>query len=704
MNLILALLLMATDAAPLAGTLCFDGARECVATSGTRIDVAKHDAQRAYTWASEDGRTVVVGELQPDVERIDLALPSSPGETDPRRQAVTLSVRGDAGRGWPADVGFTLKQSKEKSWTWTLPAGSTKGEMTIHLPAGEYRLWAEAKRHRSASRQIRANENLDLGQVTLDPLPSISGRITRLDGERIVSVAGARIALSDGRIATTANEQGAFRVELPEPIPEEIKVTSPGLGVRIVPLERLGSENDLGEIRLEAGVRLRLELDRTGEARDQTIRVRLQKRGTRYEHSPVTSRKMRPEQESIELADLSAGDYLVLLEGDHELERLVLPVEIGAANVTKRVEIHPWVLEGTVAIGEEPLREGTVRLTPYNLGPTWEATVPTDRDGRFRGTFWQTGRLNALVKVSDALGGLMYTESPELGSDPSRWDIRFRKRTIHGRVLDAETGGGVGAVKLKLQTETAGGSRGYSSVQVAENGAYEIAAWQDAVYDLTVASEEYLSKTTSVALTDSDGSRKVDIALERGTRVTLAVVWTSGQPVAEAQILEGVARDGHNAELFHKTDAAGRLPLRVASGQTRVLYVLPREGSLAVARVGAAGAGDKPVRVEVLPPTGTLQLELQNADGKGADGFVMLRYNGEWIPYPVSGRMRGARIAEGKREFYGLPAGAWEIWALAPTNVPRSIPNRVPTHAPVRVGVASGVTKAEVTVVAIPFD
>ncbi len=704
MDLILALLLMTADTAPLAGTLCFDGGRECVATSGTRIDVAKQDALRAYAWTSEDGRTVVVGELQPDMGHIDLALPSSPGKADPRRPAVRLSVRGDAGRGWPADVGFTLKQSKEKYWKWTLPAESTKGEVTVHLPAGEYRLWVEAERHRSASRQLRADENLALGQITLDPLPSISGRITRLDEERIVPVAGATIALPDGTIAVTANEQGAFRVELPQPIPEEIKVTSPGLGMRIVPLERLGSENDLGEIRLEAGVTLRLDLDRTGEARDETIRVDLQKKGTRYEHSPVTSREVRPDQESIELADLSAGDYLVQFEGDHELERLVVPVEIGAVDVTTRVEIHPWVLEGTVTIGDEPLREGTVRLTPYNLGPTWEATVPTDRDGRFRGTFWQTGRLNALVKVSDALGGLMYTESPELGSNPSRWDIRFRKRTIHGRVLDAETGVGVGAAKLKLQTEGADGNRGYSSVQVAENGEYEIAAWQDGTYDLTVTSEEFLSKTTSVALTDADGSRNVDIALERGTGVTLAVVWTSGQPVADAQILEGVARDGHNAELFHKTDAAGRLPLRVAPGQTRVLYVLPREGSLAVTRVSATGAGDRPLRVEVLPPTGTLQLELRDSDGNGADGFVMLRYNGEWIPYPVCGRMRGARIAKGKRELYGLPAGAWEIWALAPTNVPRTIPNRVPAHAPVRVGVASGVTKAEVTVVAVPFD
>ena len=110
MDLILALLLMTADTAPLAGTLCFDGGRECVATSGTRIDVAKQDALRAYAWTSEDGRTVVVGELQPDMGHIDLALPSSPGKADPRRPAVRLYVRGDARPGWPADVRFTLKQ------------------------------------------------------------------------------------------------------------------------------------------------------------------------------------------------------------------------------------------------------------------------------------------------------------------------------------------------------------------------------------------------------------------------------------------------------------------------------------------------------------------------------------------------------------------------------------------------------------------
>jgi hypothetical protein len=93
MDLLLALFFMTADAAPLAGTLCFDEGCECVATIGTTIDVAEQDAQRAYTWTSEDGRTVVVGELQPDMGQIDLALPSSPGETDPGRPAVRLSVR-----------------------------------------------------------------------------------------------------------------------------------------------------------------------------------------------------------------------------------------------------------------------------------------------------------------------------------------------------------------------------------------------------------------------------------------------------------------------------------------------------------------------------------------------------------------------------------------------------------------------------------
>lgn len=130
-----------------------------------------------------------------------------------------------------------------------------------------------------------------------------------------------------------------------------------------------------------------------------------------------------------------------------------------------------------------------------------------------------------------------------------------------------------------------------------------------------------------------------------------------------------------------------------------MLYVLPREGSLAVARVSEAAAGERPLRIEVLPPAGTLQLELRDTDGNAADAFILLRYNGEWIPYPVSGRMRSARTAKGKREINGLPAGAWEVWALAPSKVPGPVPNVVPSHPPVRVGIASGVTKAEVTVV-----
>ncbi|HUP44010.1 MAG TPA: carboxypeptidase-like regulatory domain-containing protein [Thermoanaerobaculia bacterium] len=699
MNEFLMLVLLAAETTVPVGSLCFETQHECVATKAATIEVEPHDAARRFVWTAADGRTVVAGELASEATTVDLGLPASRSSTDGGRRSVRFSVDGNTGRGWPHDVRFTLIESKEKRWAWTLPAKQTKGEVTIHTVATAQRLTIAAARHLTAVRQIPPAQNLDLRQITLKPLPAIAGRVTRVDGEEIAAVMGAQIVLPEGKVGTTTNEQGTFRMELSEPLPQEVVVVVPGLASHVVAFQRLDAENDLGEIRLAEGAALRVEIERPDAVRAKSVKMQLLKRAERrYEPSVVTTATLQPEQESILFSDLAAGEYVIVFEGQGELERLAVPVEIGKEDVTLPVAIRPYRLEGELILGSEAMTRGHVAVHPRMWIPTWRATLPVDERGTFGGLMWQPGKLSGFV-AETGLGGLLIAESPELGSDPSIWKISFRKRLIEGRVFDAQTREGAGKVKLRLETASPEGLRGYTSVSVAPEGTYEILAWQDGTYDLRLTADEYLPLNRSVVLTERDDSRKVDFPLERGTKMTLEAVWGSGQPVAGSQVLEGIAPDGHNPERIHVTDSAGRLALRVAPNEPRLLYVLPREGSFLPVRITAGSVtGEQPLRVEVPPPVGTIRVSTRDREGNHVPGIIVMRFNGEWLPYPVTGRLRTNRVAGGI-ELLGMPAGAYEIWAVAPgRRGEATAPHRPPAHAPARVGLAGGEVSVEVTV------
>jgi hypothetical protein len=139
------------------------------------------------------------------------------------------------------------------------------------------------------------------------------------------------------------------------------------------------------------------------------------------------------------------------------------------------------------------------------------------------------------------------------------------------------------------------------------------------------------------------------------------------------------------------TDAAGILSLRVRPGETRTLYVLPTEGSFLPVRITTGrSADDEPQRVEIPAPAGKLRVRLKDGYGNATQGVVLMRYNGEWISYPVSARLRN-NASPGMIEYTALPAGAYELWAVIPRGR-EAIANMPPSHPPVRAGVAAGET------------
>lgn len=675
------------------GSLCFSDVRQCSATKGLRFEVPAVDRVRRYVWTSDDHRTIFAGEVAANGTVIDLASKDTPLRT------ISLAVRGDANRGWPADADITFSESKDKEWKWQLPAEMTGREVKIHLPVSNYVLFIQAPRHSRFGRRLPPDKELALGTIELTPVPSIHGRVVRLDEERGVAVAGAQILAGDGKLAGTTNEQGMFRIELSGPV-TDILIASPGFGTKVIKLAQLETENDLGEIRLESGVALTLHVERPEDLRNEALQIRFLRQDKLHKHVLLATRELGAGEDEVTFADVAAGPYYAVLEGDSSLERLLVPIEIGHEDVSKKVILSPFRLKGRVLFGEEPLRKGVVEIyTPGPAQTAWRARLDIEPDGSFGGDLWQGGRLKAIVHRSSG-GGVLRGESPELGSDPSVWTLAFKDRMIHGRVVDAESGAAPQGIRFDLKTTGRdGGSR--SSVDVASNGEYRIDAWEDGTYDLIVSARDLLPETKTLELTEMDGSRKVDFALERGHNAKLEFFWASGQRILAPNVYEGVARDGRNPERHHRPDAAGVLNLSLREGESRMLFVVPAEGSFAPVRVTAGrSSDDPPLRVHVPPGTGTLRVRLKNMEPDAAEPFVVIRYNGEWIPWPVSARLR-TNSAPGVIEFLTMPAGAYELWAVRP-GPGQPPPIMAPAHGPVRAGVTVGETNVEVPVVSLP--
>jgi hypothetical protein len=691
MILIILLLLLATEEASPRGSLCFSDAEQCHTWAGDDIEVPPEDAVRRYVWMSEDHRTLIVGELPAGGTSIDL---DAAGKS---AREMTLVVRGHSNRGWPADIRFRLAESKDKSWSWTIPAQSTEREIRIYSPAGEHRLMLTAPRHRTEGRTLRAEKKLALGTIELRPLSAVSGKVTQTVEERVTAVHGAQLFLADGTAAATTDEQGQFRFELSEFGTKEIVVAAPGLGSRAIPLERLEAENDLGVIHLERGVTLTLLVDRDDDIGNAKLGIRLlRKHPDRHEPSVVARAELAAGEDKTSFADLAPGEYRLLIEGADVLQRMAVPLAIETIDLEETIAIRPFELRGNVRFGEEALREGEVEISPLGLGPTWRSRLEIDSEGQFGGVLWQTGRFSGFVFSTETGGGILHADSPELGADPSEWTLSFKKRSIHGRILDSQTGAPAKDVDFGLKTTTQSG-RGHSSVKVTPEGQYEISAWEDGLYDLIVTAPDYLPVTKTIELSDADGTRKLDIPLDSGSNVTMEFFWASGARIVSPHIFEGVARDGYNPERIHRTDASGKLTLSVRGETPRVLYVAPQEGSFAVVRVSPnRSSNDRPLRVEVPEPAGSLRLTMKHVQEASIPGIVMMRYNGEWLPYPLSGRFRSD--AGGVAQFLRLPAGAYELWAIPTPSKGESLVNAPPPHHPTWVGVTGGETIAELLV------
>jgi hypothetical protein len=656
-----------------AGTLCFVAPKEkpkCSSADGPKVAIAPADVERTFVWSSSDGKNVVAGVAAAKSESIDLA--------DKSLKTVTLSVRGSKLRGWPADLRVMLAGPNKRAWGWEIAAKRVESLATLRVAPAAYTLMLSADRHLVERRRVDAQNEVALKEIVLKPVPAAHGRVVSAKEEAISS---ATIALPNGDVIANTNEQGGFEVELKEPLPENLVVRAPGYGTKFVPLQTANAEQDLGAIKLETGRKLTLRIERpVGESFPVKVLVERNLVSRFVRKATVAERTLEGDADTVVIPDLGATEYEVTLRGQEPLERVKLRVAVEESDVEKTVKIEPFRVDIYAKLGNEPLHDAKISMQMDEL--------QLDEQGHAGGIAWQHGRWSGFLN-SKLIGGGQFVNSPDLGTDPSRWDISLPARFIKGRVVDADTKEPIRALQMRLQMTYKDG-HSYTSISTDAEGRFSVLAAMAGTYELTIQPPDYVPRTEKFEIADDSVTIEKDILVEHGNQVTIEAQWANGAAVASAAAYEGVASDGYNPARSYQLDGAGRLKIAVGKNERRTIFILPREGSFGVAHLDASSST---VRVVVPPPAGALTIHFVDDSGKPTGAAAGLTFNGERLPYSVAGRLPQppGRGAFGVVQLLQLPAGTYQVQPLLGRNFE-------PAGPPKTVGLSVGEATVEIAV------
>jgi hypothetical protein len=667
------------------GRLCIGASKailtdgSCRTVTGTTLEVAAADTDRLFLWTSDDESTTQIGSVAAKATSVVLA-------GDDRRE-LRVTLAGDATREWPSDVRMQFRKAQTE-WRWDVRSGSVRRLRRLHVPSGTYFVDATAAHHRPLRTRLQVTADKDLGEWRLVALPVARGRVVDAEGKNIGS---ATVALSDGKPCATANEQGVFICELAERLEEAIVVSAPGYGTREINFGRGAVDTNLGDIRLTKGQRITVKIRRDTEQVESLKVALLHDAAQKHEHSIVRTKTLGPTEEEVTFDDVGAGRYLVVLSGAQPLERLTVTANVKDENSVVEASIEPYRLEGSIRFGEEAANAASLEVIDREQG--WRIDMPVNPDATFSTTAWAKGKVSGFVRFGEQSGMGQFLDSPELGENPSRWDIKIPNRKISGRVVDAETGAPVANAGMRLSIES-GGGQSMSGVSVLPDASYSVLAAKAGVYHLTVSASDYMQKMVDLTVSSDDVSRTVDIKMERGVAVPMEIITAAGAPIPRAQILEGVMHDRVNPQLMAGSDEVGKFTLRGQPGQLRTLYVVPRDGSFAVVRVTIPQTGEsaKPIQVVVPSVVGSIRVRTVDQAEKPVPAGVLLRFNGEFIPFAVRRfATTNSPGTLGEQLLDRLPAGTYELWGTASREDESAIiASNGTLRPPVRVGLSAG--------------
>jgi len=528
--------------------------------------------------------------------------------------------------------------------------------------------------------------------ASIRPALQLSGRVVDRTGKPI-----ARALIKDNRtLLTRTDAQGRFT--LPNPAPEHVAVEAPAFATRTIEVPREASA--LGDILLQRAARVSVDVSKVRDVRELSLVPYDERRDTsRANTRPVTGRV-------ISFLGLEPGDYLLTARGTQPLQRKSQVLRLGeGAHEEVALTVDRMPLRGYVFLGREPLAHADVEI----VGPSsnWQGLVRTEGDGHYETELWQVGAMQAVV-TSPKLPTEFATghrPSAALEEGAVEWNIVVPERQILVRVVD-EAGSPVANASASVEADD-GDIRSRLNFRTDAHGTFAYGAARTGRYSVEIDSPRHLKPAPlRFELGDEDPNRTVEVTVKRGVELRVRVSREDGTPIADALVADGIVEDGSRPVARYRTTKNGDAAVRGRSGEEKTLYVIPVEGSFAVARVllDAEAVRDG---VEVIVPDAKSALVIRARDAKGAalDGVrFMVRYNGEMLPPPVMTLIRQLQHVDyrttpaGEARIHGLPSGEYELWAYrTASEAERLVANPSGYPPSLELAVASGTYEADLT-------
>ena len=320
---------------------------------------------------------------------------------------------------------------------------------------------------------------------------------------------------------------------------------------------------------------------------------------------------------------------------------------------------------------------------------------------------WQTGSFYGFVTAAEIPIGELVT-SPELGADPSDWNVNLKDRAISGRVYDATTGEPIANARVSLAALLSDATAVNSNLRTDEAGTYRVFAAKPGEYRLTVTADAYLTKTQAVTVQQDDAGKTLNFGLSRGASREIRVTWSGGGPIADAAILEASQGSGMPTRVA-TTDAVGIATVTGSIGQQRTLYVIPKEGSFAILRV-VMKPDDSSEPLQAMVPAPRCSLEVNAVDDAGSpvnQAFVLIRYNGDIVAPEITDTIYGEMFTtngNGRAVLSRLPYGSYDVW-IARTRAERVFMYvRSPRVTSSHINIVDGQSAAIVVRAAAPLE
>ena len=677
--LIAAFLAVQTVAAP-PSTFCIQ--QRCQAVNEIPGTVAPSDTVRDFVWISSDLKQMATGTIQAGASVLTLPAASQHHKVAPRLSDGSTR----------ATLDFELR-CQDLIWKWSVPRVPVPG-VDLRHPGNGCTLLLKSNGYRSVERPLR---DVEVGNVFLQKIPILSGTV--IDAKTAIPLPDARVYLPNGDSLAVTDRKGNFRAPVADLWPQFVRVAMAGYARRTVPLPKAVADTELS-VRLSKGGSLTIRLAPPLGQEDVTWEVRRPLAGSRGDELTHSGRLPKGQKEAVVDA-LEPGKYRVIVAGASPLQRigqLVALTEGGEAEAI--VQISAAVLEVTVRYDDKPLAGATLRIQPEDS--SWTSSLTTDSEGSVTEEVWQPGTYMAIVTQQPLIP--FWRETEHIDGDKNRWSISVPNRRLLGRVIDDSTGQPIRDARVEVTMKNYD-RPAYVALRSGEDGRFELGAFPAGSYMLAVSKSGYQSSQTSwITVDETAANQTPEVRLKAAGNRSVVVTNAFGAPVSAAVYVS--TRNGTFP--VGATGEDGRFLLPVSPEDYGMVFVLPRSGSIGVARFDSLVKGADDILVQVPKGNASLEIDCETTSGAALTGVaVLIRINGVLLPIPVWEGMinyQGLPMfsdGQGRLLLTHLPPGRYEIWPLDRQEV-SAVTSASPPPAQAIITVTAGYQSAKMVFAAKP--